>query len=90
MGDQARRQRRFSRGNDSIWLITHCIGSLAEDIDEANYLLAIINSDVLATMPSIPLHAYRDNWSGKTRHLQKHLWKLTHPGYSITNDELAC
>ena len=45
-----------------------------KNMQEANYLLAIINSDALAedvnkfTPP---------NWAGKTRHLQKHLWKLS-------------
>ncbi len=48
------------------------------DLHEANYLLAIINSDALADAVN-PLTV--PNWSGKTRHLLKHLWKLAIPGY---------
>ena len=49
-----------------------------KDAQEANYLLAIINSEKLAedvnkfTTP---------NWAGKTRDLQKHLWKLPIPEF---------
>ena len=52
--------------------------------EEAYYLLAIINSDTLeeAVNPlTIP------NWSGRTRHLQKHLWKLPIPEFN-GDDEL--
>ena len=53
-----------------------------KDAKEANYLLAIINSDKLAedvnkfTTP---------NWAGNTRDLQKHLWKLPIPEFDPTN-----
>ena len=49
-----------------------------KDIHEANYLLAIINSDALADAVN-PLTV--PNWSGKTRHLHKHLWKLPIPEF---------
>ena len=53
-----------------------------KDAQEANYLLAIINSEKLAedvnkfTTP---------NWAGKTRDLQKHLWKLPIPEFDPEN-----
>ena len=48
------------------------------DTQEADYLLAIINSNALATA----VNKYTvPNWSGKTRHLQKHLWKLPIPEF---------
>lgn len=47
-------------------------------LDEAHYLLAIINSNTLATnaKPFCPT-----NWARKIRHLHKHLWKLPIPEY---------
>ncbi len=49
-----------------------------KDIQEAYYLLAIINSNALANA----VNKYTvPNWSGKTRHLQKHLWKLAIPEF---------
>ena len=48
------------------------------DKQEADYLLAVINSDVLAEAVNkytIP------NWAGNTRHLQKHVWKLPIPEF---------
>ncbi len=49
-----------------------------KDEQEAHYILAIINSTVLAEL----VNKYTvPNWSGKTRHLQKHLWKLSIPEY---------
>ena len=45
----------------------------AKDSHEANYLLAIVNSDTLATAVNKFTTA---NWAGNTRHLHKHLWKL--------------
>ena len=53
-----------------------------KSIEEAHYLLAIINSDALADAVNrytIP------NWAGKTRHLQKHLWKLPIAEYDAGN-----
>lgn len=52
------------------------------DLDEANYLLAIINSQALATA----VNRYTTpNWSGKTRSLHKHLWRLPIPQYDPAN-----
>ena len=51
-------------------------------IQEANYLLAIINSDALEEAVN-PLTIA--NWSGRTRHLQKHLWKLPIPEFDAGN-----
>jgi len=59
--------------DDTLYWIT------CKDIAEAHYLLAIINSDALAEAVNkytIP------NWSGKTRHLHKHLWKLPIPEFN--------
>ena len=48
-----------------------------KDLQEANYLLAIINSDVLyeAVTPLMPKGQFG------ARHVQKHLWKLPIPEY---------
>ena len=50
-------------------------------MDEANYLLAIINSDTLekAVNPLMPKGQFG------ARHLQKHLWKLPIPEYDPAN-----
>ncbi len=53
-----------------------------KDIQEANYLLAIINSDALATAVN-PLTT--PNWAGNTRDLHKHLWKLPIPEYDAAD-----
>ena len=47
-------------------------------LEEAYYLLAIINSEALAdaAKPFCPT-----NWARKIRHLQKHLWKLPIPEF---------
>ena len=47
-------------------------------LEEAHYLLAIINSEALAdaAKPFCPT-----NWARKIRHLQKHLWKLPIPEF---------
>ncbi len=47
-------------------------------IDEANFLSAVINSETLERSV-IPLAV--PNWSGKVRHLQKHLWRLPIPNF---------
>ena len=52
------------------------------NIDEAYYLLAIINSKVLADAVN-PLTT--PNWSGRTRDLHKHLWKLPIAEYDAGN-----
>ena len=52
---------------------------VCKNMREAHYLLAIINSEILAkdvNKYTIP------NWVGKTRHLQKHLWKLPIPEFN--------
>ena len=51
-------------------------------VQEANYLLAIINSGALASSVNKYTTA---NWTGKTRHLQKHLWKLPIPAFDAKN-----
>ena len=48
------------------------------NIEEAHYLLAIINSDTLASAVNRFTTA---NWAGKTRDLHKHLWKLPIPEF---------
>ena len=49
-----------------------------KSMNEANYVLAIINSNALA----IAVNRYTiPNWAGNTRHLQKHLWKLPIPEF---------
>ncbi len=49
-----------------------------QNLVEAQYLLAIINSDALADA----VNRYTTpNWAGKTRDLQKHLWKLPIPEF---------
>ena len=48
------------------------------DTQEAYYLLAIINSETLATAVNQYTTA---NWAGKTRDLHKHLWKLPIPEF---------
>ena len=52
------------------------------DLQEAHYLLAVINSDTLAEA----VNKYTTpNWAGKTRDLQKHLWKLAIPEFDPGN-----
>ena len=47
-------------------------------LEEAHYLLGIINSDTLAEA----VNKYTTpNWAGKTRDLEKHLWKLPIPEF---------
>ena len=49
-----------------------------KDVQEAHYLLAIINSDTLADA----VNKYTTpNWAGNTRDLHKHLWKLPIPEF---------
>ena len=52
-----------------------------KDLDEAHYLLAIINSDTLreAVGPFMPKGQFG------ARHLHKHLWKLSIPEYDADN-----
>ena len=52
-----------------------------KDTQEANYLLAIINSDALA----LAVNKYTTaNWAGNTRDLEKHLWKLPIPEFDLS------
>ena len=53
-----------------------------QSITEASYLLAIINSAALADAVN-PLTTA--NWSGRTRNLHKHLWKLPIPEFDAAN-----
>ena len=53
-----------------------------ENLLEAHYLLAIINSDALAAA----VNSYTTpNWAGNTRDLHKHLWKLPIPQFDAGN-----
>ena len=56
------------------------------NLDEAHYLLAIINSDSLADAAK-PFCT--TNWARKIRHLHKHLWKLPIPEYDADDDSHA-
>ena len=63
------------------WWKVSCIGWLARIVNEANYLMAIINSDALyesvqSLMPKGQFGA---------RHLHKHLWKLPIPEFDRDN-----
>ncbi len=52
------------------------------DLEEAHFLLAVINSDALAEA----VNRYTTpNWAGKTRDLQKHLWRLPIPEFDGGN-----
>ena len=53
-----------------------------KDLDEAHYLLAIINSNALASAVN---QFTTPNWAGDTRVLHKHLWKLPIPEYDPAN-----
>ena len=60
------------------------------DLDEAHYLLAIINSDALAKAAK-PFCT--TNWSKEIKDLHKHLWKLPIPEYDAANEshiQLSC
>ncbi len=52
-----------------------------ESNDEANYLLAVINSECLERFV-IPLAT--PNWAGKVRDLHKHLWRLPIPKFDAS------
>ncbi len=64
--------------NDKAVLDTNLYQVTCRTLDEAYYLLAIINSNALAkaAKPFCPT-----NWKKEIRHLHKHLWKLPIPGY---------
>ncbi len=67
---------------DSAIVDTKLYWVTCNDTQEANYLLAIINSDALAIAVN-PLTT--PNWAGKTRDLHKHLWKLPIPEFDAAN-----
>ena len=69
--------------DDSAALVDYTLYWIAcKDIEEANYLLAIINSDSLyeAVIPLMPKGQFG------ARHLQKHLWKLLIPEFDPTQE----
>ena len=69
--------------NDSDLVESVLYWVACKDIEEANYLLAVINSDTLAEA----VNAYTvPNWAGNTRHLHKHLWKLPIPEFDAGVD----
>jgi SAM-dependent methyltransferase len=65
--------------DDDDIIIDHLLFWIAcKNIEEAHYLLAIINSDTMAeAVNRYTIHG----WFGKTRHLHKHLWKLPIPEF---------
>ncbi len=68
--------------NDAAFAENVLFWIACKDIQEANYLLAIINSDTLASA----VNQYTTpNWSGNTRDLHKHLWKLPIPEFDAAN-----
>ena len=89
-GDETVRVAYSSSGEPTAAIIrdNHAIAdyvlfqTVCHSEDEAHYLLAIINSDELATRvkPFCPT-----NWSKKIRHFQKHGWKLPIPRYHASN-----
>ena len=65
--------------DDDTIIDTTCYWISCKTVQEANYLLAIINSDTLANA----VNPYTTpNWAGNTRDLHKHLWKLPIPEYN--------
>ena len=67
---------------DSSIVDTKLYWITCRDMREGNYLLAIINSDALATAVN-PLTT--PNWAGNTRDLHKQLWKLPIPEYDAAD-----
>ena len=63
--------------NDAI-VDTKLYWVTCRNVQEAYYLLAIINSDTLATAVN---QFTTPNWAGNTRDLHKHLWKLPIPEF---------
>ena len=56
------------------------------NLNEAYYLLAIINSSALAKVAK-PFCA--SNWTKEIRHLEKHLWRLPIPEYDADDESSA-
>ena len=81
----------YTQGGESTGALLHDSGAIVEsrlywiacrDTREANYLLAIINSNALA----FAVNKYTTpNWAGNTRDLHKHLWKLPIPAFDAEN-----
>ena len=68
--------------NDAAFAENVLFWIACKDIQEANYLLALINSDTLASA----VNQYTTpNWAGNTRDLHKHLWKLPIPEFDAGN-----
>ena len=77
----------YTKSGEPTAALLHDDGALVEnvlfwitckDVQEAHYLLAIINSDTLADA----VNRYTTpNWAGNTRDLHKHLWKLPIPEF---------
>ena len=68
--------------HDNEAIVDHKLfGVTCKSVQEANYLLAVINSETLAEA----VNKYTTpNWAGKTRDLHKQLWKLPIPEYDGT------
>ena len=68
---------------DSQLLVDHLLYWIpCRTMEEANYLLAVINSNALASA----VNKYTTpNWAGNTRDLHKHLWKLPIPEFDRKN-----
>ena len=85
-GDRPLRIAYTGSGEPTAALVTNDMAILDDSLyqvschslEEAYYLLAIINSEALAdaAKPFCPT-----NWAHKIRHLQKHLWKLPIPEF---------
>ena len=69
-------------GDDSEIIDYTLFWITCKDLQEVYYLLAIINSDILEE--SVNKYTVA-NWSGRTRHLEKHLWKLPIPEFDANN-----
>ena len=67
--------------DESVIVDTTCYWIACKDIDEANYLLAIVNSDAMyeAVQPLMSKGQFG------ARHLHKHLWKLPIPEFDAEN-----
>ena len=69
-------------GDDSAIVESKLYWVSCETVDEAAYLLAIINSDALASAVN---RFTTPNWAGNTRDLHKHLWRLPIPEYDASD-----
>lgn len=69
--------------DDNAVVDTRLYWVTCRDVEEAYYLLAIVNSGALSTSVNRYTTA---NWAGNTRDLHKHLWKLPIPEFDAEND----